>query len=265
MDASRPGGRLLVGGVRYRARDCKCFETKVQPGFDDLAAMPVRSEADGHDGGDASPATPLSQRHVTIYNRAKESASTKRTNRVSWSVWKLELTRRFDDSDAGSVVCERKLPMSKIQKPRKTRLKGTEAKKPCFDCGVTKDRFADFKPRWAGCVQHRTANGRRYNQTGCTDCAALIHGNIRQPRCIECDKLRPKKLKAAATQTPKPVKPKPVAVEPVMVEPKTESSPESVKLPEPVVVAKPRTAPVATSAADILALLDAGMEELEGE
>ena len=86
-------------------------------------------------------------------------------------------------------------------------MKGTETRKPCFDCKKTKDRFKDFKPRWAGCVAHRTPNGRRYFQKGCADCAALVNGNIRQPRCISCDKLRPKKrapAKVAATPKPTP-------------------------------------------------------------
>jgi hypothetical protein len=172
--------------------------------------------------------------------------------------------------------------MSKPTKKKKTRLKGTETKKPCFDCGKTKDRFKDFKPRWAGCVQHRTPNGRRFFQKGCADCAALVNGNIRQPRCISCDKLRPKKRKAkkATAPTPTPVvKPEPVAVEPtpepvaveptpepepVAVEPKAEASPESVKLPEPE-APKPTPKPVkqATSAADIFALLDADDDDSE--
>ena len=192
--------------------------------------------------------------------------------------------------------------MSKTPKKRKTRLKGTAKEKPCFDCGKTKNRFTDFKPRWAGCVQHRTPNGRRYFQKGCADCAALVNGNIRQPRCIDCDKLRPKKRKAAkakaaaakaatptpvnvpevlaaveaATPEPVVVEPEPVVVEPepepvvvepepVVVEGQAEPSPESVKLPEPAPVVKPKPAPVATSAADILAMLDAGMEDSDGE
>lgn len=78
-------------------------------------------------------------------------------------------------------------------KKRKTRLKGTENKKPCFDCGKTKDRFKDFKPRWAGCINHRTERGRRFHQAGCAECEKVVNGNIRQPRCIACDKVRPKK------------------------------------------------------------------------
>ena len=165
-------------------------------------------------------------------------------------------------------------------KKRKTRLKGTETRKPCFDCGKTKDRFKDFKPRWAGCVTHRTANGRRYYQKGCADCDKLVNGNIRQPRCIGCDKLRPKKRKAkkaaaaaAATVTataPKVEAPKVEApkVEPTpeptpepvaKVEAKVEASPASVKLPEPEAPKPkaPKPKPVATSAADIFALLEA--------
>ena len=87
---------------------------------------------------------------------------------------------------------------------RKTRLKGTETRKPCFQCGKTKHRFNDFKPRWAGCVNHRTERGRRYFEPGCDECAALVNGNIRQPRCIECDKARPKKRKAKNAPAPTP-------------------------------------------------------------
>jgi len=179
--------------------------------------------------------------------------------------------------------------MSKTTKKRKTRLKGTETKRPCVDCGKTKDRFKDFKPRWAGCVTHRTENGRRYYQKGCADCDKLVNGNIRQPRCIDCDKQRPKKRKADKASTPTPTvtakpkpetkpepvetKPEPVVIEakpeptpepePVAtVEAKPEASPESTNLPEPEApkpVARPK--PVATSAADIFAML----EEAEGD
>lgn len=102
-------------------------------------------------------------------------------------------------------------------KPRKTRLKGTDTKKPCrvvkrdgtvLGCLKTKDRFKDFKPRWAGCDTHRTEAGRRYYSKGCAACDAKVNGNIRQPYCIECDKARPKKRaakKAAATPSPTPV------------------------------------------------------------
>lgn len=124
-------------------------------------------------------------------------------------------------------------------KKRKTRLKGTETEKPCFDCGVTKNRFTDFKPRWAGCATHRTERGRRYLEPGCADCKALVNGNIRQPRCIECDKQRPKKRNAAAK--PKPTKPKPTkpvaTVNPTpepKAEPVAEATPVVVPTPEPV-------------------------------
>jgi len=141
-------------------------------------------------------------------------------------------------------------------KKRKTRLKGTETEKPCFDCGVTKNRFTDFKPRWAGCVVHRTERGRRYMEPGCADCKALVNGNIRQPRCIECDKQRPKKRKAKGT-TPAPTKakakpkakpkatPEPVAkVNPTpepKAEPVAEATPVSVPKPEPTKAKTPKT------------------------
>lgn len=86
-------------------------------------------------------------------------------------------------------------------KKRKTRLKGTDTKRPCVDCGQTKDRFKDFKPRWAGCENHRTERGRRYYQEGCDACKAIVNGNIRQPRCIACDKSRTKKVKAKPAAT----------------------------------------------------------------
>jgi len=155
--------------------------------------------------------------------------------------------------------------MSDKPKKRKTRLKGTATKKPCFDCGKTKDRFKDFKPRWAGCDEHKTERGRRYFQVGCVACAEKVNGNIRQPRCIECDKTRPKKG-AAKTAAVEPVvveaQPEPVVVEaqpepepepepePVVVEAQPEPSPESVALPEPA----PR--PVPTNAADLFRMLE---------
>lgn len=93
---------------------------------------------------------------------------------------------------------------TKTKKKRKTRLKGTETQRPCVDCGKMKNRFKDFRPRWAGCVTHRNDKGRRYYQEGCDDCAKIVNGNIRQPRCIACDKARPKKRKKAAQAEPKP-------------------------------------------------------------
>jgi len=90
------------------------------------------------------------------------------------------------------------------KKKRGTRLKGTDTKKPCVDCGKTKDRFKSFRPRWAGCATHRSENGRRYFQAGCADCTSLVNGNIRQPRCIDCDAQRPKKRKGDEDPTPTP-------------------------------------------------------------
>jgi hypothetical protein len=143
---------------------------------------------------------------------------------------------------------------------RKTRLKGTENQKPCFDCGVTKDRFKDFKPRWAGCATHRTERGRRYHKAGCAECEKIVNGNIRQPRCIGCDKQRPKKqAEATGTVTVTPTVEAPVfqpgpqveaalqaeaagVVEVVSVEPastEVQAAVRAVVLPEPVVVATP--------------------------
>jgi hypothetical protein len=156
-------------------------------------------------------------------------------------------------------------------KQRKTRLKGTESQKPCFDCGVTKDRFKDFKPRWAGCVSHRTERGRRYHQAGCAECEKIVNGNIRQPRCIGCDKQRPKKQAEASVATPTveaPVfQPGPQieaalqaeaagVVEVVSVEaasPEVQAAVQAVLLPEPVVVATP--APEAAPAPEAVAVV----------
>ena len=108
--------------------------------------------------------------------------------------------------------------MSKTKKKKKTRLKGTDTKKPCVDCGKLKDRFKSFRPRWAGCVNHRTERGRRYFEPGCEDCAKLVNGNIRQPRCIDCDASRPKKRKAKADD-PKPTKVEAKPETPVNIDP----------------------------------------------
>ena len=116
--------------------------------------------------------------------------------------------------------------MSKTKTPtkkKKTRLKGTDTKKPCQPtdkngCGKMKDRFKDFKPRWAGCADHRTARGRRFNEPGCAACSALVNGNIRQPRCIECDSKRVKKRKKTADPKPTTVE-TPKAPTPVVASP----------------------------------------------
>ena len=136
--------------------------------------------------------------------------------------------------------------MSKTPKTntkRKTRLKGSDTMKPCAGCGKSKDRFKSFRPRWAGCEKHRTDRGRRYYQKGCDPCDAKVNGNIRQPRCIECDAARPKKRKADAAPTPTPIltaaasTPEPVEPEPeTVIEPVVEPEPETV---EPEVVGQP--------------------------
>ena len=140
--------------------------------------------------------------------------------------------------------------MSETQKTKKkkTRLKGTETMRPCVDCGKMKNRFTAFKPRWAGCQVHRTERGRRFFQQGCGDCKALVNGNIRQPRCIECDKARPKKKKAA---TPTPI----AAAVPDVLEAVEAAVPVAVSVsetkllpplpePEPAVEATPEPEPV---------------------
>lgn len=131
------------------------------------------------------------------------------------------------------------------KKKRKTRLKGTATMRPCVDCGKTKDRFKSFKPRWAGCVTHRTANGRRYFKKGCAECTKLVNGNIRQPRCIDCDKLRPKKRKKAEATPEITPTPEPVAVDPnptlAPFDAATIGTPDE-PTPEPVAVRAPEPA-----------------------
>lgn len=133
---------------------------------------------------------------------------------------------------------------------RRTRLKGTQTHKPCCECGKTKDRFKDFRPRWAGCATHRTERGRRYFEPGCAECVAVANGNIRQPRCVDCDKARPKKGKGKAAPAPTPVVVEPETAEPVLrvlppVEPEpVEAEPvEAAPEPEPVVVGMEEAAP----------------------
>lgn len=187
-------------------------------------------------------------------------------------------------------------------KKRGTRLKGTEALKPCVDCGQMKDRLTAFRPRWAGCVDHRNEKGRRYREPGCAACSEKVNGNIRQPRCIACDSSRPKR-KSKGT-TPKPtvtvkakavaetgaeqraryaalaaqplaivnellsaqpvvVEPEPVEPEPVVVEAQEEPSPESEDVtPEPA--PEPKAArPRIASMSDLSKLFALGGEESE--
>jgi hypothetical protein len=179
-------------------------------------------------------------------------------------LWQLDIgvtsKTLFDKTEQPGNIAGVKV-RTNMAKKRKTRLKGTETEKPCFDCGVTKDRFKDFKPRWAGCVNHRTERGRRYQEPGCADCAALVNGNIRQPRCIECDAARPKTRKkrkkaaaapeptvavvetAVAVAEPEPApEPEPVAVNPEPAEEPAEEA-TSVVVPEKA-EAKPEPEPV---------------------
>lgn len=145
--------------------------------------------------------------------------------------------------------------MSKTEKntpkKRKTRMTGTETHKPCCDCGVLKDRFKDFKPRWAGCATHRNEKGRRYHQKGCADCDAKVNGNIRQPRCIECDRNRPKKRKKKnADPTPTKVEaaqPEPQPVAQPEPEPVVEQTPEPQPEPEPVATVEGQDEPSSES------------------
>lgn len=132
-------------------------------------------------------------------------------------------------------------------KKRKTRLKGTETRKPCFGCGKTKDRLKDFKPRWAGCINHRTDRGRRFFKAGCADCESVVNGNIRQPRCIGCDKARPKKRNEAT-------------VTPTVETPKAIESLAALATDDPVVLV-PGPAVVAAVAAAEAGVVDAPMIE----
>jgi hypothetical protein len=156
---------------------------------------------------------------------------------------------------------------TKAGKPRKTRLLGTATHRPCVDCKQDKDRFKDFKPRWAGCADHRTEAGRRYHQPGCVACDKVVNGNIRQPRCIECDSKRQKKgrkakVKADPTPTPTPppiVEPQ-VVSEPVIVSPQTEPSPESVEVPDPAPQPAAPARPAIATVADLAKLFDDDVE-----
>lgn len=184
-------------------------------------------------------------------------------------------------------------------KRRGTRLKGTDTHRPCVDCGQMKDRLKDFKPRWAGCKEHRTERGRRYHQVGCAACDQIVAGNIRQPRCITCDKARPKRVRkaAAATVASAPAVEAAPVVEAVHAEdlaasPEAQAAVEAtlapvldepavVGLPEPAVesvaVSEPEPAPVQpapakrrpamASLADLAKLFDAPAEdeEVDGE
>jgi hypothetical protein len=118
--------------------------------------------------------------------------------------------------------------MSNPTTPRKTRLKGDANNRPCVDCGVTKDRFKDFKPRQSRCAKHRIKGTK--SDPACAACVALVNGNVRQPRCIECDSKRSgkraKNKVATPVAAPAPVAPTPVApvatpapVEPVVAAP----------------------------------------------
>ena len=168
--------------------------------------------------------------------------------------------------------------MSKTQtpekKPRKTRMTGTAALRPCVQCKELKPRFTAYKPRWAGCVAHKTERGRRIFEPGCADCKAIADGNIRQPRCIDCDKTRSKKRNVVTPSvTPTPIKAEvpvvaaatievpavvdlPAEPEPepepeaVTVEPQSEASDESVEVTPPPVAA-PKARPKIASMDDL--------------
>jgi hypothetical protein len=145
-------------------------------------------------------------------------------------------------------------------KKRKTRLKGTETRKPCFGCGKTKDRLKDFKPRWAGCINHRTDRGRRFFKAGCADCEAIVNGNIRQPRCIGCDKARPKKRNDAPTPTVET----PKAIESLAALATDEPAAPPLNLPESVVEGKSEAVREVAEAAGV-AVIEAPVIETKPE
>jgi len=124
--------------------------------------------------------------------------------------------------------------MSTPTTPRKTRLKGDASNRPCVDCHQTKDRFKGFKPRQSRCAKHRI-KGTKSDPT-CAGCVALVNGNVRQPRCIECDSKRSGKRAKNKVATPVAI---PATAAPTPVAPV--ATPAPVAPVEPVVAA-----PVAT-------------------
>lgn len=168
--------------------------------------------------------------------------------------------------------------------PRKTRLKGDAKTRPCVDCGKTKDRFKDFKPRQSRCAKHRIKGTK--TDPSCAACVALVNGNVRQPRCIECDSKRSgkrgKNKVATPVAAPAPVAPvvaapvetkvEPVIATPVVapavaVAPTPVESVPVVPVEEPVAVAPveevkvaapapKKSRPSAATKADLARLLD---------
>jgi hypothetical protein len=141
---------------------------------------------------------------------------------------------------------------------KKTRLKGTATTRTCVGpCGQTKDRFKCFRPRWSRCAKHRIKGGK--GDPNCDKCVALINGNVRQPRCIECDSKRTtkkgKKITTVAAPVAAPVVVPTAPVEPVTVNTvatveTTAATPVQAPAPlEPTPAPTPETVTVAAPAA----------------
>lgn len=125
---------------------------------------------------------------------------------------------------------------------KKTRLKGTATKKTCVACKVEKDRFKDFKPRWSRCSKHRIKGTK--TDPNCTDCQKVVNGNIRQPRCVECDAKRTTK-KGKKVTTPTPTAATPVAAPAPVAEPVTVAPVATAAAPAPEATQVQAPAPVA--------------------
>ena len=138
--------------------------------------------------------------------------------------------------------------MSDTNQPRKTRLKGDANSRPCFDCGVTKDRFKDFKPRQSRCAKHRI-KGTKSDPT-CDGCVKLVNGNVRQPRCTDCDSKRSGKRSKSKVATPVAA-PAPVAPTPVVAAPVATVVEASVVVPVATVETQVEATPAAAPAVEV--------------
>ena len=153
---------------------------------------------------------------------------------------------------------------------KKTRLKGTATIRRCVGCNKDKNRFTEFKPRWSRCAKHRIKGTK--GDPACADCQKLVNGNVRQPRCIECDSKRTTK-KGKKTTPPTVATPTPVAaptpapvVEPVTVTPitvaqtETPAAPEATQVTAPAAV-EPTPTPAPEPVAAVTAPVEAKVEE----
>lgn len=112
--------------------------------------------------------------------------------------------------------------------------------KRCCGCDTVKNRFKAFKPRWGRCSKHKEA-GKPF-QAKCKGCVEAINSNIRQPRCVECDAARTKKVAAAKPKKGKKGK-KGTTVQVPSVEPTTVVVPPPAPVVEPTVVVAPAPVP----------------------